>query len=95
MPVWRFALLGVAIVLLGVVVVSPALARDWRVALLIGHGAYQHAPRLSNPVNDAEALGATLRSWLRGDSGASPAPQLIETPRKRTVSVGGVWHDDG
>lgn len=61
MPVWRFALLGVAIVLLGVVVVSPALARDRRVALLIGNGAYQHAPRLSNPVNDAEALGATLR----------------------------------
>src|ERR1700761_6706975 len=32
-----------------------------RVAFVIGIGAYQNAPKLANPVNDAKAIGAALR----------------------------------
>ena len=37
----------------------PALAAS-RVALVIGNAAYAHAPALSNPLNDAADIGATL-----------------------------------
>jgi uncharacterized caspase-like protein len=33
---------------------------DRRVALVIGNSAYQHVPRLANPVNDSAAMSATL-----------------------------------
>ena len=36
-----------------------AAAAD-RVALVVGNGAYAHAPKLANPVNDAAAVGAAL-----------------------------------
>ena len=39
---------------------SPALA-ERRVALVIGNGAYQHAPRLPNPANDAADVAAALK----------------------------------
>src|SRR6266849_6196380 len=39
---------------------APALAEK-RVALVIGNGAYQNAPRLPNPPNDAEDVGAALK----------------------------------
>src|SRR5215468_12410069 len=32
-----------------------------RVALVIGNSAYQYAPHLPNPTNDAEAMAATLQ----------------------------------
>jgi formylglycine-generating enzyme required for sulfatase activity len=32
-----------------------------RVAFVVGIGAYQHAPKLANPVNDARAVSAALR----------------------------------
>jgi len=35
---------------------------DRRVALVLGNSAYQHAPRLPNPVNDARAIADSLRS---------------------------------
>jgi len=38
----------------------PALAEDKRVALVIGNAAYQNAPKLKNPVNDAKAIAAAL-----------------------------------
>ena len=39
---------------------SPASA-DKRVALVVGNSIYKHAPRLSNPANDAAAIAATLK----------------------------------
>jgi Caspase domain len=39
---------------------DPSFA-DSRVALVIGNGAYQNAPRLPNPANDAAAVAAALR----------------------------------
>ena len=41
--------------------VEAAMARDRRVALLIGNSRYASAP-LANPVNDARAMGETLRT---------------------------------
>ena len=38
-----------------------AAPTDKRVALVIGNGAYQHAPALGNPVGDAKAVSAALR----------------------------------
>src|SRR5262245_22182437 len=38
----------------------PALA-EVRVALVIGNGAYQNAPRLPNPTNDAADVAAALK----------------------------------
>src|SRR5919206_1032975 len=40
---------------------QPSSARERRVALVIGIGAYQNAPPLANPVNDARAIGEALR----------------------------------
>ena len=39
---------------------TPA-STERRVAFVIGIGAYQNAPRLTNPVSDARAIGAALR----------------------------------
>ena len=36
-------------------------APERRVAFVVGIGAYQHAPELANPVNDARAIGEALR----------------------------------
>jgi formylglycine-generating enzyme required for sulfatase activity len=43
-----------------VCIVSPASA-ERRVALVIGNSAYQHAPTLDNPRNDANLMADTLR----------------------------------
>jgi formylglycine-generating enzyme required for sulfatase activity len=39
---------------------NPAWA-ETRVALVIGNAAYQHAPALANPINDASGVAAALR----------------------------------
>ena len=49
-----------------VVVLLPPAAHaapdnERRVALVIGVGGYQNAPHLANPVNDARAIGDSLR----------------------------------
>jgi formylglycine-generating enzyme required for sulfatase activity len=48
-----------------VILLSPAAnaapGDERRVALVIGIGAYQNAPHLTNPVNDARAIGDSLR----------------------------------
>ena len=41
-------------------VALPALAAPERVALVIGNAAYQHAPGLANPLNDAADVAAAL-----------------------------------
>jgi Caspase domain len=53
-----FALICLALTLFGS---SDALA-DKRVALVIGNSAYQHVPKLSNPANDATAVGLLFKS---------------------------------
>ncbi len=49
--------------LLGVMSLSVRASPDneRRIALVIGIGAYQNAPHLANPVNDARAVGDSLR----------------------------------
>src|SRR6185436_14071451 len=50
----------VALSILFFLAAAPALAEK-RVALVIGNGAYKHAPALLNPKNDAEAMAAALK----------------------------------
>ena len=40
---------------------QPSSVPERRVAFVIGIGAYKNAPRLPNPVNDARAIGDSLR----------------------------------
>lgn len=56
-------LLAAALALIAIVVVAPGARAESesRVALVIGNGAYRHAPVLTNPVNDANAMAETLR----------------------------------
>jgi tetratricopeptide (TPR) repeat protein len=42
--------------------VAPRPGAERRVALVIGNSAYEHAPALRNPVNDAKAFAAILRA---------------------------------
>lgn len=51
------ALIGLAMQLL----VTPALADERRVALVIGNSAYKNAPALPNTINDARDMTASLR----------------------------------
>jgi uncharacterized caspase-like protein len=57
----RLALIISSIVLATVLGVLPGHA-DKRVALVIGNSNYRHAGRLTNPVNDAAAVAALLKS---------------------------------
>jgi len=57
---------GLALLLLVVLLPEAALSQpppppERRIALVVGIAAYQHAPVLANPVNDARAIGEALR----------------------------------
>ena len=52
---WRAIFVAAAVLLTS----QPAFAEK-RVALIIGNSAYQNAPQLPNPVNDAALITATL-----------------------------------
>lgn len=57
-----YALIGVAMLLLGLPVIAlPAIASERRVALVIGNSGYSNAPVLPNTVNDARDMAASLR----------------------------------
>ena len=55
----RQALAALVAVMLAIAA-APSFA-DNRVAPVIGNGAYQHAPRLTNPANDAADVTAPLK----------------------------------
>ena len=55
----RPALAALAAVMWGIGA-APVFAEN-RVALVIGNGAYQHAPRLTNPTNDATDVATALK----------------------------------
>jgi peptidoglycan hydrolase-like protein with peptidoglycan-binding domain len=58
--VWLIALVGFFVVALGGAIAD---AREVRIALVIGNGAYGNAAEpLKNPVNDARAMAAALRA---------------------------------
>src|SRR3954447_2518080 len=65
-PPLRWALLLVILVLPAVILptigpAQPAPPPEKRVALVVGIGAYQSAPSLANPMNDARTIGESLR----------------------------------
>jgi Caspase domain len=55
----RQALVALVAVMVGASA-APSFAEN-RVALVIGNGAYEHAPRLPNPANDAADVAAALK----------------------------------
>jgi formylglycine-generating enzyme required for sulfatase activity/uncharacterized caspase-like protein len=55
------ALLAAAVVVLLTPAAKAAPDNERRIALVIGVGSYQNAPHLANPVNDARAIGDSLR----------------------------------
>jgi len=55
----RFSIVAFLVVVLATIM--PAKAAPNRVALVIGNGAYQHAPELANPSNDANAIATSLK----------------------------------
>ena len=56
----RYAFLFFLPALLLGICAAPAHA-DKRIALVIGNGNYRHVPRLSNPINDARDVEASLQ----------------------------------
>ena len=53
-------MLAAAAVALGLQLFSAPVSAGQRVALVIGNASYAHAPRLANPLNDANDMGAAL-----------------------------------
>jgi uncharacterized caspase-like protein len=56
---WRCRILGLVLISISFAV-SGGAAAEKRVALVIGNSAYQHAPELENPRNDAADMAAAL-----------------------------------
>jgi formylglycine-generating enzyme required for sulfatase activity len=56
LPVWLAVLFALWLPL-----AAQAADKERRIALVIGISAYQNAPHLANPVNDARAIGDSLR----------------------------------
>ena len=46
----------------GETVAPPSSTLGRRIALMIGNGAYAHAPQLVNPANDARVIARNLRN---------------------------------
>ena len=67
------SLLCAAGLLLAAATVSAAWAAQ-RVALVIGNAAYNHAPQLANPLNDAGDIGVALAFATSGTGRASRPP---------------------
>lgn len=63
-----------------------------RVALVIGNSTYRHAATLSNPVNDAKAIGGALTRL--GFTGAEPRFNLDNMNLGRALQEFGVEADD-
>src|SRR5262245_48063689 len=56
------AVLGMLLAALGLAISWPGPAQaEKRVALLVGNNAYENVPRLGTAINDAHALGETLK----------------------------------
>jgi Caspase domain len=62
----RLSLISVLVLAAAVAASTPVLCTialaDKRVALVIGNSAYKKVPQLSNPVNDAQAVGEVFRA---------------------------------
>lgn len=62
-PLFTAALRRLAplVLLIGLVATAPALAEGRKLALVIGNQAYEHAPGLQTPVEDAQSMSTALR----------------------------------
>ena len=62
-----------------------AAGTERRVALILGNSAYQHAPRLPNPVNDAKAMADSLRAAGFELIGGAPQIDLDRAGTERVI----------
>ena len=76
----------------GLLVANPAHAEK-RVALVIGNGAYTHAPPLPNPAHDAEDVAAALKRSGRPEEIVTAALYLAAS--KSSFTTGSVVRVDG
>lgn len=53
---------GIGLVALALLLTLSAASAERRVALVLGNSQYQHAPALTNPVRDAQAMAERLKS---------------------------------
>jgi uncharacterized caspase-like protein len=58
----RYGALAVGTLLLAACAVAPREAKNMRIALVVGNSAYENAPALNNPVNDATDMCAALKN---------------------------------
>jgi hypothetical protein len=56
-----FAILALALGLVGLPALAPTVLADKRVALVIGNAAYQHTPKLNNATRDANAMASLFK----------------------------------
>jgi hypothetical protein len=67
---------------------GPAEAQtEKRVALVIGNAAYQHVPRLDNPLTDARLMAETLRALGLTLVGGGPQVNLDKANFDRVVQT--------
>ncbi len=90
-----FVLVGCALVLAAVLWSEPAWAST-RVALVVGNGGYdpKNAPKLPNPVNDAQSMARSLKTsgfevQLVTDADQAAMKKAIKAFGKRLVEAGG------
>ena len=76
----RFVLLATAFA--GCLTASGAAIAESRLALVIGNSAYQSAPALPNPVNDAKAVTELLQS---AGFEVLPGSDLTQSDMRRSI----------
>ena len=54
-------MLATAVFMVGLTALASAASADKRVALVIGNAAYEHTPKLDNPVRDATAVAGLFK----------------------------------
>ncbi len=85
-------ILGTALAGAGALAQAPT---DLRIALVIGNASYQRVPALSNPINDAASMGATLKTLgfevvQLNDGSLAQMNEAVEAVRAKLQSRKGI-----
>lgn len=91
----RMMVIATALLALLATAASAETQPQRRVALVIGNGAYQHLPRLANPVGDAELMADSLKSVGFELVGGKAQTDLDRAGFERAVREFGAALSDG